>query len=69
MDINIKCKNISISADIGGGGNIVYRIDRIWDIENIFVLAYQLLLTGSEIYKNKHSSFHQKHIENYKNER
>ena len=41
VDIDIECKNTSISADIGG--NIVYQIDQIRDTENVFILAYPQL--------------------------
>ena len=51
VNIDIECKNISISADIGD--NIFYQIDRIWDTENIFVLGYLQPETESEIYQNK----------------
>ena len=35
MDIDIECKNISISGDIGGGGDIVYQIVQIWETEKV----------------------------------
>ena len=38
VDIDSECKNISISADIGG--NIVHQIGRIHDTEVVSVLAY-----------------------------
>ena len=53
MDIDIKCKNIPISADIGGGGGyIVYQIVRIRDTKNVSVLAYLQPLTESKIHQN-----------------
>ena len=51
VDFDIECKNISVSADMGGGGDSVYQIVR--DTEKCFVLAYFQPLTGSKICQNK----------------
>ena len=47
VDINIECKNIPISVDMG-----VVWVGLYWDIKHVFVLAYPQPLTGSKIYQN-----------------
>ena len=51
VDINIECKNILISANIGEYYHLSNRPNR--DTKNIFVLAYPQLPTGSEICQSK----------------
>ena len=50
--VDVECKNILISADIGRA-EIVYEIVQIWETENVLVLAYPEPLTGSELYQIK----------------
>ena len=58
VHIDIECKNISISGDIGGLYCLPYSPNL--GKQKRFILAYPELLTGSEIYQNNTLQFSSK---------